>query len=175
MLNNDVLRRLRYMLDLKPAQLVEIFNLADYPQEPARLRQLLRKDDHPEFLACDDATLGYFLNGLIAYRRGKDPARPLAPPELPLSNNAILKSLRVAFALKDQDVQALLAESDLKLSTTEISALFRQRDHRNYRPCGDQLLRRFLRSLSLRLRPRELPANTAGAPQSEAPKPNAEP
>jgi uncharacterized protein YehS (DUF1456 family) len=35
----------------------------------------------------------------------------------------------------------------------ELSALFRQRDHKNYRACGDQLLRNFLKGLTLRVRP----------------------
>ena len=35
----------------------------------------------------------------------------------------------------------------------ELSALFRKVGHTNYRPCGDQLLRNFLKGLTLRVRP----------------------
>lgn len=61
-----------------------------------------------------------------------------------MTNNEILKKLRIAFSMKDTDVQETLNKSGLNLSKTEINALFRNRDHRNYKHCGDQLLRRFL-------------------------------
>jgi uncharacterized protein YehS (DUF1456 family) len=39
------------------------------------------------------------------------------------------------------------------VSKPELSALFRKVGHTNYRPCGDQLLRNFLKGLTLRVRP----------------------
>lgn len=61
-----------------------------------------------------------------------------------MNNNEILKKLRIAFAMKDTDVQKTLSAAGMDLSKTEINALFRKRGQRNYKPCGDQLLRRFL-------------------------------
>ncbi|QEN04716.1 DUF1456 family protein [Thiospirochaeta perfilievii] len=61
-----------------------------------------------------------------------------------MDNNEILKKLRIAFSMKDTDVQETLSKADMNLSKTEINALFRKRGQRNFVPCGDQILRRFL-------------------------------
>lgn len=64
-----------------------------------------------------------------------------------LSNNDILKKLRVALQLRDEDVIAILKLVDFELTKSELSALYRKPDHPNYKPCGDQLLRNFLNGL----------------------------
>jgi uncharacterized protein YehS (DUF1456 family) len=64
-----------------------------------------------------------------------------------LSNNDILKKLRVALELKDEDVIHILKLADFDLSKSELNALYRKPDHPNYRECGDQLLRNFLNGL----------------------------
>ena len=64
-----------------------------------------------------------------------------------LTNNDILKKLRVALQLKDEDVQKILKLSDFEISISEINALYQKPDHRNYKECGDQLLRNFLDGL----------------------------
>ena len=38
------------------------------------------------------------------------------------------------------------------ISKPELSALLRQPDHKNFRLCGDQLLRNFLKGLTMRVR-----------------------
>jgi uncharacterized protein YehS (DUF1456 family) len=64
-----------------------------------------------------------------------------------LTNNDILKKLRVALQLKDEDVQKILKLADFEISISEINALYQKPDHRNYKECGDQLLRNFLDGL----------------------------
>ena len=64
-----------------------------------------------------------------------------------LTNNDILKKLRVALELRDDDIIEILELSDFEISKTELSALFRKEDHPNYKKCGDQLLRNFLNGL----------------------------
>jgi uncharacterized protein YehS (DUF1456 family) len=64
-----------------------------------------------------------------------------------LTNNDILKKLRVALELKDDDIIHILKLSDYEISKSELSALFRKEGHPNYEPCGDQLLRNFLNGL----------------------------
>lgn len=61
-----------------------------------------------------------------------------------MTNNEILKKLRIAFSMKDIDVQQTLKNGGLNLTKTEINALFRNKEHRNFKHCGDQILRRFL-------------------------------
>ena len=73
-----------------------------------------------------------------------------------LSNNDILKKLRIALELKDDDIIHILKLADFPISKSELSALFRREDHPNYVACGDQLLRNFLQGLIIYKRgPRE--------------------
>ena len=67
-------------------------------------------------------------------------------------NNDILKKLRIALKLKDTDILEILKLSGMELSATELGAFFRAPDHRNYKECGDQVLRRFLDGLIIKMR-----------------------
>jgi uncharacterized protein YehS (DUF1456 family) len=64
-----------------------------------------------------------------------------------LTNNDILKKLRIALELKDDDIIHILKLADFTVTKSELSALFRKDDHPNYVACGDQLLRNFLQGL----------------------------
>jgi uncharacterized protein YehS (DUF1456 family) len=154
MINNDVLRSIRYMLDLADNRLVEIAQLADpsLVLEKDDMRALLLREDEPGHLACSDAVLAHVLDGLIVHLRGRDERLPPRPVEKRVSNNVVLKKLRVAFQLKDEDMHHVFATAGFPVSKPELSALFRQPGHKNYRPCGDQLLRAFLKGLTQRVR-----------------------
>lgn len=69
-----------------------------------------------------------------------------------MTNNDILKKLRVALRLRDDDILQILELVDFKISKSELGSLFRNEDHPNYRECGDQILRNFLNGLVLHLR-----------------------
>ena len=154
MINNDVLRAIRYMLDLSDVKVVEITHLADATAalEKEDVQAFLKKDDEPGYVECSNHTLALFLDGLVFYRRGRDDSRPPRPLEKRVTNNVVLKKLRVAFELKDVDMHQILADAGFPISKPELSALFRQPDHKNFRLCGDQVLRNFLKGLTLRLR-----------------------
>lgn len=82
-----------------------------------------------------------------------------------MTNNDILKKLRVALQLKDDDIVKILALVDFKITASELSALFRKEDHPNYKECGDQLLRNFLNGLIIHLRgPMEHPQKEMAEP-----------
>ncbi|MGX5220201.1 DUF1456 family protein [Pseudomonas segetis] len=153
MLNNDVLRSVRYMLDVNDAKLAEIIALSGKSVTSAELEPLLKKEDEDGFIACDDELMAHFLDGLVYFKRGKDDSRPAQPFELPMTNNMVLKKLRVAFELKEDDMHAIMQSVDFPVSKPEMSALFRKFGHSNYRTCGDQFLRNFLKGLTLRERP----------------------
>ena len=154
MINNDVLRSIRYMLDLSDGKIAEICALADpaFVVDKADVPGWLRKEDEEGFVACDDRTLAHFLDGLIVQFRGRDESQPLRPVEKRITNNLVLKKLRVAFELKDVDMHSIFESAGFPVSKPELSALFRQPDHKNFRACGDQLLRNFLNGLTLRVR-----------------------
>jgi len=154
MINNDVLRSIRYMLDLSDAKVVEITRLADagFPIEKADVEAFLKKDDDDGYVECSNAVLAHFLDGLVIHRRGRNPDLPVRPVEKHVNNNVVLKKLRVAFELKDVDMHEIFDAAGFPISKPELSALFRQPGHKNFRLCGDQLLRNFLKGLTLRIR-----------------------
>ena len=69
-----------------------------------------------------------------------------------MTNNDILKKLRVALKLRDDEIVEILKLANFNVTRTELGALFRREDHPNYKPCGDQLLRNFLDGLIIHLR-----------------------
>ncbi|MBD7986872.1 DUF1456 family protein [Luteimonas sp. Sa2BVA3] len=154
MINNDVLRSIRYMLDLGDQHVVELARLADpaFALDKDEVRAFLLKEDEPGYQPCSDAVLAHVLDGLIVHLRGRDDSVAPRPVEKRISNNVVLKKLRVAFELKDVDMHQVFADAGFPVSKPELSALFRQPGHKNYRACGDQLLRNFLKGLTSRVR-----------------------
>jgi len=154
MINNDVLRSVRYMLDLGDQKVADIVRLADpgIAIEKDDVHAFLLREEDPGHVDCSDRVLAHFLDGLIVHLRGRDESVPARPVEKRISNNVVLKKLRVAFELKDVDMHEVFAAAGFPVSRPELSALFRQPGHKNYRPCGDQLLRNFLKGLTLRVR-----------------------
>lgn len=150
MVNNDVLRSLRYILNVSDAKIAEITRLTGCDIPDTEAEAYLKKDDEEGYKPCGDRIMAHFLDGLVIYKRGKDESRPTPPIELPITNNIVLKKLRVAFELKEDDIHAILKAADFPVSKPELSALFRKAGHSNYRACGDQLLRNFLKGLALR-------------------------
>lgn len=152
MIHNDVLRSLRYMLDLTDNKLINIAKLSGIEILQSEMESYIKKEDEDGFVRCPDQVMSHFLNGLIYFKRGKDESRAPLTIENHVSNNTILKKLRVAFELKDSDIVDILQEAGFQVSTTEISSFFRKEDHRNFRPCGDQFLRHFLKGLTMRFK-----------------------
>jgi uncharacterized protein YehS (DUF1456 family) len=64
-----------------------------------------------------------------------------------LSNNDILKKLRVALQLKDEDILEILSLVDFKITKGALNDMFRKEDHPSYVEAGDQILRNFLNGL----------------------------
>lgn len=152
MLNNDVLRSLRYTLNLSDSALLEMLHGVEPTLDLATLRSYLASEEDESFVRMEDELMVGFLDSLIVSRRGPSPQTAPAT-ELPLTNNIILKKLRVAFTLQEADLLEVLDSVAFTVTKPELSALFRKADHKNYRVCGDQLLRQFLKGLTLRLRP----------------------
>jgi uncharacterized protein YehS (DUF1456 family) len=151
MTNNDLLRRLRYALNLNGETIAGLCGLGGYEIGPIDVLKLLKKEEETGFVACDDTVMGAFLDGLIISRRGVQEPKPGAATttETALSNNLILRKLRIALELTDESMLAILAKAGVQLSKSELSAMFRAKGHRNYKPCGDQFLRSFIRGLTL--------------------------
>ena len=108
MTHNDVLRSLRYLLNVGDPKLGEIIRLGEGEVSQADLVAFLKRDDEEGYRECGQDLMARFLNGLVIYKRGKDQSRPPQPVEVPVTNNLVLKRLRVAFELKDSDIITLI-------------------------------------------------------------------
>ncbi len=153
MINNDVLRRVRYALELKDPTMIEIFALGDVEMSRDELLKLLKKDNESGYVPLNNKLMEQFLDGLIIYRRGRQENPPAqVKKQEPLTNNTILKKLRIALEFREEDMLNTLTLADFALSKGELSAFFRQKGHKHYRDCGDQVLRNFLQGLVARFR-----------------------
>ena len=154
MINNDVLRRLRYALDLDDHAMIDVFALGEIEMQRDHLRDLLLKEDQEGFVELDLDLLDAFLDGLIIAKRGKQevPAGRAPAPRVALTNNGMLRKLRIALCFKEEDMLTTLMRANFRISRGELSAFFRQKGHKNYRECGDQVVRNFLQGLAIVLR-----------------------
>ena len=152
--NNDILRRLRYALNETDQRCIEIFKLKGRDITQAELRAYMGKPDEDGALDCTDELLALFLDGLIIDRRGP-PKNPQGNTEtlLAITNNMVLKKLRIALNLHENEMLQILALGGSNFSRGELSALFRRPGHKHYRECGDQVVRNFLKGLTQRMRP----------------------
>ena len=151
MTNNDILRSLRYALNTDNTTMKAIFKAADYDIEEPTLLAYMHREDEPGSMACSARVLGLFLDGLIIFKRGKREvvaAADAPAPSTGLSNNDVLKKVRIAFDLKGEDILQMLSSVGFSVTMSQINALFRKKGHKNYMECQDQLLRNFLKALS---------------------------
>jgi uncharacterized protein YehS (DUF1456 family) len=151
---NDVLRRVRYALNINDRTMMDVFRLGEHPTDLPGLKDLLKKEDEQGIVVCSGAVLGSFLDGFIIYKRGRQDTaggQP-KPPDRQLTNNLILRKIRIALALQEDDMLGILKLANIALSRSELSAFFRAKDHKNFKACGDQVLRNFLNGLAVRYR-----------------------
>ncbi|RKD15270.1 hypothetical protein BCY91_07110 [Pelobium manganitolerans] len=151
MLNNDILRRLRFIFDLNDDKMIKIFALAAEEVTRAQISDWLKKDDHEDFKPIYDIDLSKFLNGFITYKRGQKEGE-IPKPEKSLNNNLVLRKLKIALSLKDDDILEILNLANFRLSKHELSAFFRNPSQSQYRQCKDQVLRNFLYGLQIKER-----------------------
>ena len=170
--NNDILIRLRYALDIKDTDMIEIFNLGGITITKEELQRMLLKpksnsniDSEDEFVAnddmkrCNNYMLESFLNGFIIFKRGKQESKPGEPEKQAYIikdnktvNNVFLKKLKIALSLTGEDMLVIFKDAGINLSNGELSAVLRREGQRNYKECGDRYARNFLKGLAIRYR-----------------------
>ena len=152
MTNNDILRRLRYILNIKDTKIIKILSFVSYKVPLPRVVSWLKKEGSEDFTECSDKDLTAFLDGLIIEKRGRRENSKNSAIQQPqrLNNNLIFLKLKIAFNLKSDDVLELLGLAKYNISSSELSAFFRKKTHRHYRVCKDQILRKFLKGLQLK-------------------------
>ncbi|MBI0579295.1 DUF1456 family protein [Neobacillus cucumis] len=169
MTNNDILIRLRYALDIKNTDMVEIFKLGGIELTKEEVLKVLTKskDDYNDSdieedentIKCNNFMFESFLNGLIIFKRGKQDPKP-GQPERPAMtikdhgsvNNVLLKKLKIALSLTSEDMIEILEDAGVTITKGELSALLRKEGHKNYKVCGDKYARNFLKGLAIQYR-----------------------
>lgn len=163
--NNDILTRLRYALNIKDRDMVEVFRLGGVETTKDQVIKWMDKkknDSEEEFSEntyaeeCSNQMLDSFLNGLIISQRGKQENKPEQPAqpasEIEHMNNVLLKKVKIALSLTSEDMLEILDEAGVQISKSELSAVLRKDGHRNFKVCGDRYARNFLKGLALRYR-----------------------
>lgn len=171
--NNDILIRLRYALDIKDTDMMEIFKLGGITLTKEELQRMLLKSkndsnidlDDDKFIEskdmrkCNNYMLESFLNGFIILKRGRQESKPGEQEKQALLikdnksvNNVLLKKLKIALSLTSEDMLDIFKVSGLDLSNSELSAVLRKEGQRNYKECGDRYPRNFLKGLAIRYR-----------------------
>ena len=169
--NNDILIRLRYALDIKNKDMIEIFKLGgmEFTKEEVLLILTKSKDDYYDEvdydddtaenegnIKCDNVMLESFLNGFIIFKRGKQDPKPGQPERPAISNekvnNLVLKKLKIALELTSEDMLEILESAGVTVTKGELSALLRKEGHKNYKECGDRYARNFLKGLAIKYR-----------------------
>jgi uncharacterized protein YehS (DUF1456 family) len=149
MINNDVLRRLRYTFELTDSKMMALFELGGMTVTREQVSNWLKKEDAADFSSLNDRSLATFLNGLIIDKRGAREQQP-PKPETRLTNNMVLVKLKIALDMRAEDVLEIFNLVKFEISKHELSAFFRRPGHKQYRECLDQILRNFLQGLQLK-------------------------
>lgn len=157
MTNNDILRRLRYALDISDTKLVEIFSLGGVKLDVVEIKDRLKREEDEGYKVIKNKELNSFLNGFVIFKRGplKLKEGEEAPKDEELTqnknsnnNNIILRKLRVALEFRSTQMIKVMKLGGVTVSESELSALFRRKGHPNYRECGDKYIRCFLKGLT---------------------------
>lgn len=160
MLNNDILIRLRYALDIKDVDMVEMFKLGGVTVAKEDVQLMLKKVDEEEYedlpedyIRVNNVMMEQFLNGLVTFERGKRPGDTGTPSITGESvNNQLLKKVKIALSLTSEDMLEIFDLAGVRVSKGELGAILRKEGHKNYRECGDKFARNFLKGLTLKYR-----------------------
>jgi len=133
MTNNDILRRLRHALDINDTKVAEIIGNTGEETSRSQVSCWLKREEEQGYKIVSDVTLCRFLDGLIMEKRGARPDGTVPEPLDALTNNEILKKLRIALEMRDADVNAVFDKVSFVVTKAELGSFFRKEGHRNYR------------------------------------------
>ncbi|MEN8817796.1 MAG: DUF1456 family protein [Nonlabens sp.] len=146
--NNDILRRLRFTLNLSDDSMMDMYAKGGEPVSRAEISNWLKKEEDEDFDVVIDENLATFLNGLIVnYRGKKDGKTPVAETEL--DNVIVLRKLKIAFNFTSDELIYIWKKAGVEISETELSAFFRKRTHPKFKYLNDQYLRKFLKGFQI--------------------------
>ncbi len=143
---NEILYRIQKALHLTPDEMLEAYKLENYKMLEPHLKDLLKRRQEPGFMLCSYEELGVFLDGLVTLKRGASPKKK-DDKVIELTNNLILKKLRIALELKEAETEIIFGLADIELTKQQLASLFRKETHKNFKPCSSELLMAFIEGL----------------------------
>ena len=144
---NEILYRIQKALNLTTEEMLETYKLEEYNMEASHLESLLKRRLDDGFTVATYEELGVFLDGLVTLKRGPSPKKANENEAVELTNNLILKKLRIALELKEAETEIIFGLADVELSKQQLASLFRKEGHKNFKECSDELLMAFLNGL----------------------------
>ncbi len=145
--NNDILRRLRYAFNYTDSQIAKIIDHVDGGVNKAQVGQWLKREEQDGFQSLTDVELCRFLDGLIIEKRGPRPDGKTPQALERLSRNEVLKKLRIALELREEGMMEIFKHAGFVVTKAELGSFFRKEGQRNFAPCPEQVLRKFLHGL----------------------------
>lgn len=150
MINNDLLRRISNIFELSDEKIMTVFALNQCEISAEQLACFFKEKDDAKYVELKDVEFASFLNGLIVEKRGQKDG-PQHQAEQELNNNLIFNKVKIALALKADEVISILELAGLSLGKYELSAFFRNVNHKHYKACTDEVLSTFLKGLKIKL------------------------
>ena len=147
MKTNDILYKIQKALSLTQEEIIEAYKLADYKMDATHLELLLKRRQDEGSKLCSYEELGVFLDGFVILKRGPSPKKANDDEIVELTNNLILKKLRIALELKEAETEIIFGLGETELSKQQLASLFRKEGHKNFKECSDTLLMAFLDGL----------------------------
>jgi len=144
---NDILFKIQRALSLDNKSIIEAYALAEYTMTEERLVNILKKHQDKGYEEATYEELGVFLDGLVLLKRGPSDKVADENEAVALTNNLILKKIRVAMELKEAELMILFALAEVTLTKRQIGSLFRKEGGKNFKVCSDELLIAFLDGL----------------------------
>lgn len=145
--NNDVLRSIADALAIDDARIVDIFALGNAEVTVAEVEAYKLHHEDPASMSLPGALLSQFLDGYIVEQRGpREDGRP-AKPNPRMNNNAVLKKLRIALNLHEEEVLRILDEGGQPMRKRDLGAYFRKPQNSHFRACPDAVLTAFIEGL----------------------------
>ena len=144
---NDILFKIKTALSLDEEMIIKAYALVEHEMTTDRVTNILKKHQDKGYEEATYEELGLFLDGLVLLKRGVNQTPKDENETVELTNNLILKKLRVALELKEAELVIIFALAELTITKRQIGSLFRKEGRKNFKPCSDELLLSFLEGL----------------------------
>lgn len=154
MRNNTVIKELSSALNISDTEVVEIFKNSNYHIDILKISNIFKSDKEEGYYNVNDNLMTLFLDGFIIYKRGENPKKSTEDTQIKknkkLSNNDILKKLKIALNLHSEDVSEIMELASCPVTKLELNALFRNKENKNFKECNEKYVKKFLEGLKIK-------------------------